>query len=709
MVEFRVEGMDCVNCALGIERHLSKVGISEVTVNFATAKVRARIHTEQQLDHVISEVRKLGYRPVDATTPQTKPGLFQTTTEQKLLVATIFTAPLVAHMFFSYHLLHNPYLQLLLCLPVYLLGSLHFGRSAIASLRARLPNMDALIFIGVNAAFFYSLVGTALGLGDQYLFYETAATITTFVLLGNVLEQRAVKRTTSAVEELALLQPTTAKQIVIENGIERVQTIDSATIGQGDLLVAHLGDRIAADGVVVSGSAAVDESMISGESVPVDKEEGSQVVGGTIIASGSLRYSASAVGDATVLAGIIRLVEETRTHKPQIQRLGDIVSGWFVPTVIVIALGTFIVSLVVGVGIQNSLLRAIAVLVISCPCAMGLATPTAVMVGIGRAARKGILMKGGGTIERLAKIQTVAFDKTGTLTTGNFSITSIHPAKGVSEETVRSIVHGLERHSSHPIALSLVRAFSDTPPTTMEEVVETRGSDIRGRDSSGNIYRLGTPTNPGLPSNGPTRSLHLLKNGELFAELDIDDEIREEATETIQRLKRMGLETALVSGDRRARCEAVAAALGIDRVYSEQRPEQKLQVIGQLGRERALAYVGDGINDAPALEAASVGISLSTATQAAIQSSQVVLLHGDLLLVPCALSLATRTYSTIKQNLFWAFFYNVAAIPAAAMGLLSPMVAALTMAFSDVIVIGNSLLLKRKSIVDEQITRRSSE
>ncbi len=601
------------------------------------------------------------------------------------------------------------------------IGISHFGVSAWKSLRSGFPNMDVLISMGSVSAFIYSLAGVILYYNTDtvynYLFFETGATIITLVLLGNVIEHRSVRQTTTAIHELSKLQVTKAKRIMrphpqplskaegssLDGGAEHIVEVNIADIKIGDLLQVNTGDKVPVDGKIVKGYCAVNEAMITGESFPVNKNVGDAVTGGTFVESGSVNVVAEKVGGETTLSKIIELVKNAQNSRPEIQKLGDKISAVFVPVVVGISVVTFIISFfLVHLSAQHSLMSAVAVLVISCPCAMGLATPTAVMVGIGRSAKNGILIKGGSTLEQLATIKTIVFDKTGTLTTGNFRLKKID-AFDVSEEDAKAILFSMEQHSSHPIARSLVKELNNAVHASIKwkTIEEDKGIGINATDEQGNLYTVGSYQVVKHFYKDNTHSIYLLKNNKLIATVDLEDEIKTGAKSIMDQLKRMGIKPVMLSGDKKYICDAVAAQVGIGEVYSEQLPKQKLEVIERLSKEATTAMVGDGINDAPALAKATVGISLSNATQVAIQSSQVILLHGnDLNYLLKAINVSRHTLRTIKQNLFWAFFYNVVAIPVAAFGLLSPMIGAFSMAFSDVVVIGNSLRLKTKRIFD---------
>jgi Cu+-exporting ATPase len=412
LIELNVTGMHCNNCALSIHKLLEKKGLKNILVNFAGEEVKFSNDDPAELPDIIKGIEGLGYKVVDDPALQVTP--FYDKAENKFLFCAILTVPLLLHMVLPWQFLNNPILQLSLCLPVFLVGCQHFGKSAINSLKGGIPNMDVLIFVGSSAAFIYSLVGTIEGMGEKYQFYETCATIITLVLLGNVLEKRSVTQTTSAVKDLVKIQQVNANRIVDGS----IEVISARDVRPGDMLLVNEGDKIPVDGEVLSGDASVDEAMLTGESMPVEKKKYDQLIGGTIVQQGNIRMLATKVGSNTVLAQIIELMKKAQAAKPPVQKLGDQVAAVFVPVVIFIALITFVLTYFAGhEGMRVSLMNAIAVLVVSCPCAMGLATPTAVMVGLGRAAKNGILIKGGDTIEAVSNAKYVVFDKTGTLTT----------------------------------------------------------------------------------------------------------------------------------------------------------------------------------------------------------------------------------------------------------------------------------------------------
>ena len=692
--ELTVEGMTCVNCAKSVDRLLTKKGMEEVYVNFATKEVRFQNSGAVSIDEVKSDITRLGFEVVDEHLPH--PTFW--TLERKFFFALVFTLPLFAHMFIPWKPLHNHWIQLALCLPVFALGVWHFGRSAWISIRHGFPNMDVLIFMGSTAAFVYSLYGSLAGLGHDFLFYETSAMIITLVLLGNLLEKRAVARTTTAITELTKLQVQKARKIVGTNIVE----VDVKYLKTGDILQVNEGDKIPADGEIINGTVSIDESMLTGESEPILKENGAIVVGASLVNSGNMQMRVTATGRNTILAQIIELVKSAQADKPDIQRLADKISAIFVPVVLAIAALTFVLSyFVFNINFQNAMLRSIAVMVISCPCAMGLATPTAVMVGVGRLARNGILIKGGQTLEIFSTIKNIVFDKTGTLTTGNFKVKNIQCYHDYSENEVKNIAFQLERHSSHPIARSLVSEFSNIVSNNdflLENIKEEKAVGVKGNDKKGNIFEIGSYRIVQHLTDDDSHHIYLRKNDQIIATIDIQDELKSNTAETINYLKSQGINPVILSGDKQLKTAEIAKKIGINEFYAEHLPEQKLEVISRLSAEAPTAMVGDGINDAPALAKATLGVSLGNASPVAIQSSEIILLNDRLDYLQKAVAISQHTLLTIKQNLFWAFAYNVVAIPVAALGYLNPMWGAIFMAFSDVVVIGNSLRLRGKRI-----------
>ncbi|RFS19015.1 cadmium-translocating P-type ATPase [Chitinophaga silvatica] len=696
-INCKVEGMHCTNCALSVSKYLEKKGMQEVNVSFATEEVSFIAPENADSTEILAGINQLGFRVVlpEDTTVKNVP--FYTTLGFKFVFCAIFTLPLLLHMWVNWSWLHNPWVQLTLTLPVYITGMLHFGKSAYRSLANRLANMDVLVSLGASAAFIYSLIGTLVFKQTDYLFFETTAAIITLVFLGNLLEEKSVKQTTSAITELAKMQITTAKLINTDHGHEHISEVDNRTLKSGDCVLVNTGDQIPMDGTIYWGNGHVNESMISGESAPVAKSINDKVIGGTLLEEGSIKMFVTATGKDTVLSYIIELVKQAQADKPPMQKLADKISSIFVPLVLSISLVTFLGWYFIGqIPFSSAMMRSIAVLVISCPCAMGLATPAAVMVGLGRAAKKGILIKGGHTLEMFKNIKQVVFDKTGTLTTGKLQLNAYH-FSGMTEEEFKQIVYSLEKYSSHPIAKSIVKAWK-SPALTLQQIREHKGLGMKAQDKDGNQWQLGSFKLANQVTTDDSHNLYLLKNNELVGWIDFTDEIRPEAATVIQQLLQVGIKPILLSGDTSRKCSELAGKLGIREVYAEQTPDQKLEQIARLMEIAPTVMVGDGINDAPALAKATIGVSLSDATQVAMQSANVLLLNNNLGALPLALGLGKHTYLTIKQNLFWAFIYNVVAIPVAALGLLNPIIGAGVMGLSDLILAVNSVRLRYKNV-----------
>jgi Cu+-exporting ATPase len=561
--------------------------------------------------------------------------------------------------------------------------------------------MDVLITAGIVSGFAASLLSMALGLGHDYLYFEAVSSIVTFVLIGNLIEERAVQRTTSSIESLSRLQISDARRVVMTDSGEKIQLVSSSELSIGDVIQINTGDKVPTDSVVESGAATVDESMLTGESVPVPREQGSKIVGGSVLASGSLRARVSAVGDDTILASIVKMVRDAHQRRPDIQRIGDRVSAVFVPAVLVVATLFIVISLTVfDVPVHQAIVRALAMVVVACPCAMGLATPTAIIVALGRAANSGVLVKGGDTLERLAYVTHIAFDKTGTLTTGDIGFGELHTYGEFGRIDAIRILLALEQHSSHPIARALVEKMGveASPLPGLGTPLEVKGIGLQATGPDGVVYQCGGNQLAKQLGSKAVEDLMLFRNGALIASVAYADQLRSDAKEVIDTLHRMGIDTSLVSGDTAARCQPIADELGIRHVLSEQLPEQKLEALRSLQSRDAVAYVGDGINDAPTLAEAAVGISLSSASDVAMHSAQVLLTSGALRSIATAVTLSRLTVRTIKQNLFWAFAYNILMLPLAGMGFLSPLAAALMMSLSDVVIVGNSLRLRYRKL-----------
>lgn len=702
-IQWKVDGMTCANCALTINKYLDKQGMKNVRVNPLDAEVTFDMVEAAPVGELIKGIEGLGYQVTEGSqvTAAPKKGFLHSQT-QKLLFCLPFTLVLMLHMFESWihiHWLMNPWIQLTLCIPVYLVGMSFFGKSALISLKNKMPNMNVLVALGSSAAFFYSLTGTLMGRGEEFLFYETAATIITLVFFGNYLEDRSMQSTQRALKALMKSQKVMANMIAFdENHQEVIFPIENTQLKVGDLILIRSGEQVPIDAKILWGDAHVNESLLTGESIPIHRQAKDKIIGGSVLESGSVKAQVTATGNDTVLSGILQLVKQAQGEKPPIQHLADKISAVFVPLVIGIAVVTFVLNFFVTDTFTDALMRSIAVMVIACPCAMGLATPAAIAVGMGRAARSGILFRNATSLENFRTITQVVFDKTGTLTTGGFKM-SAFDTMGMPEEDWKRIIYSLEKYSNHPIAQCISSTFRMKSEIRWENIEEVKGLGMKGTDKEGNTYWAGSYKLVEDKALEGGHNVYVLKNGKLIGWIDVQDEIRSESKEVVSYLKSKQIKTILLSGDRKEKCDLIAASLGIDEVIAEKTPEEKLTIISQLNAATPTAMVGDGINDAPALAKATIGISLSEASQLAIQSAQVVLMNSGIKNLPLALGLGKHTYTTIRQNLFWAFFYNIIAIPIAAFGFLTPTFGALVMGMSDVVLAINSVRLFFKKVI----------
>ncbi len=703
-IHWRVEGMDCTNCALTVRRYLEKEGAQSVKVNFVDGAVSFTLDDNSNAAHLKEGIDRLGYKvtgDIDPVNPQETPGM--NAYLKYTLWCLPFTLFLLLHMFhraLGWHWLMNPWLQLGLCIPVYFIGMQYFGRSAWKSLRNGIPNMNVLIAVGASAAFVYSLIGTLLQLGEDYLFYETTATIITLVFFGNYLESASIQSTQRALNKLAVSHKVMANMVAFdEHHQEIIFPVESGDLRSGDIILIKDGEQVPADCRIFWGNAHVDESIITGESLPLQKQSKDTLIGGSLLVNGTVKAYVTAAAKDSALANIVNLVKQAQGEKPPVQQLADRISAVFVPLVLGIAALTFLINYFALGEFTPALMRSIAVLVIACPCALGLATPAAVAVGLGRAARSGILFRNARSLELFKNIQQVVFDKTGTLTTGELAIDKWHITDGTAGEELKRVVYSLEKYSNHPIAKVILKNWKTKDGIQWQQVEEIKGLGIRGTEKSGHEYMIGSYKIARHLTADHSHTIYVVRNGALVAWVDIRDDIRPEAQSVIAYLRSSGIDTILLSGDTVDKCRILAEELGISRVMAEQTPEQKLGVIESLAKAAPTAMVGDGINDAPALAKATVGISMSDASQIAVQTADVVLMNNGLKQLPLALGLGKHTFQTIRQNLFWAFSYNIVAIPLAAFGLLNPMLAALAMGFSDVVLAINSGRLYVKKVM----------
>jgi Cu+-exporting ATPase len=715
-VKLKVAGMDCANCALSINKYLTKQGLQNVKVNYVNGDVSFDATTQIDKATITAGIDRLGYTVVKETVAHEHgkgKTVFFKNHFQRFLFCLFFAMPLFVSHLFHIHFLMNPWVQLALTIPVYIVGMLFFGKSALKSTLAGVPNMNVLVALGATAAFGYNLYGMLIGKAHDpiaigFMFFETTATTLTLVFLGNYLEEHTIATTQESLKGLAITKKTMANMIAFDDKHqENIFEVESTALRVGDLILIRNGEHVPMDCKILWGEANVNEAIVTGESAPLHKQMKDALIGGSILESGTVKAQVTAVGEDTVLAHILKMVTEAQTEKPPVQQMADKISAVFVPVVLIIAVLTVLGNyFFANIGFSESLLRAVAVLVIACPCAMGLATPAAIAVGLGRAAKNGILFKNAKSLEVFKDIKQVVFDKTGTLTTGKFLIADLGCM--MEKDEFKRIVFSLEKYSNHPIGKAIANEWRTKNEIRWAKIEEVKGVGMKAIDKEGNEFMAVAP--PKSSPKGKTldpnstdsfHNVHVYKNGQEIGWIDVADEIRPEAKAMIAALKAKSVKTILLSGDRKEKCEVVANQLGIDEVIAEQTPQQKLAQIAAFNAQQPTAMVGDGINDGPALAKATVGISLSDASHVAVQSAQVVLMNNGLKYLPLALGLGKHTYITIKENLFWAFAYNIVAIPVAAFGFLGiygPTYGALIMGLSDVVLGINSIRLKWKKV-----------
>ena len=719
-VKLNIIGMTCAACSTRIEKSLNKVdGVTNASVNLATEKANVEyVPGNTNVEKLIAAVKKAGY---DAKVIGEADGDYERSAREKayktqvtkFTTGAILAIPFLIQMISDFTMEYGnggffhmaPWIQFLLATPVQFFVGGHYYRDAYNSVRGGSANMAVLVVLGTSAAYFYSLVVTILGTG-QFLYFEAAVIVMTLIVLGKLLETRAKGQTSEAIKKLMGLQAKTAR--IIRNGEEI--DIPLEDVVSDDVVFVRAGEKIPVDGILIEGSSSVDESMLTGESMPVGKKVGDTVIGATVNKHGSFKFKATKVGKDTALSQIIKLVEEAQGSKAPIQHLADRISGVFVPIVILIALATFAITYFVT-GFTPALISTIAVLVIACPCALGLATPTAVMVGTGKGAENGLLIKGAEHLQNSQRVTTIVLDKTGTITKGEPDVTDIVAYGNYSEDELLQIAASAEKGSEHPLGEAIVNGakekglqlqdgknFNAIPGHGIQIEINNQfvliGNKKLMKKNDVNIDQA-LETMEKLEGEGKTAMLMAVE-GSLAAIIAVADTVKETSAEAIKLMKQLGIEVIMITGDNRLTAEAIAKQVGVDRVLAEVLPEEKSAEVEKLKQEgKVVAMVGDGINDAPALAAADVGIAIGTGTDVAIEAADITLMRGDLMGIVDTIRLSKSTMRKIRQNLFWAFAYNIILIPVAAIGLLNPILAGGAMAFSSVSVVGNTLFLRK--------------
>ncbi len=725
-VDLAVEGMTCSACVTRIEKKLKKIpGVTEANVNLANERATVTYQANVDPEQLIKGIEDLGYKASEVKEDVKQETAAQEVRRDKvvekkkrtLIFSAILTAPFGVYMFGMMGLvpeypawLYNPWFQMLLATPVQFIGGKDFYVGAYKNLKNKSANMDVLVVLGTSAAYFYSVVATILG--EHHVYFEASAIIITLILLGKTMEYIARGKTSEAIKKLLGMQAKTAR--VIREGLEKDIPIEEVIVG--DVVVVRPGEKVPVDGEIIEGTSSIDESMLTGESLPVEKKAGDTVIGATINKHGTFKFKATRVGKDTALAQIVKVVEEAQGSKAPIQRLADVISGYFAFVVMGISILSFLVwyFIVTPGEITPALISFVSILVIACPCALGLATPTSLMVGTGKGAENGVLFKSGEYLENTQKLSTIVLDKTGTITKGKPDVTDIISLNSDGEENILRIAAIAEKNSEHPLGECIIEAakekgmeipdpqhFNAIPGSGVEATIENKHVLIGTRKLM-NKHNIDVSSLEDqaqkLEFEGKT-AMFMAVDKSPAAIIAVADTVKEHSREAIKQLQELGLEVVMLTGDNQRTANAIGKQVGVNRIIAEVLPEGKAAEIKKLQEQgKIVAMVGDGINDAPALATADIGMAMGTGSDIAIETGDVTLMRGDLRAIVTAIKLSKATMKNIKQNLFWAFIYNIVGIPIAAAGLLTPWIAGAAMAFSSLSVVSNALRLKRVKI-----------
>ena len=697
-ITIKIGGMHCVRCSASLEKALNNEEGIKASVSYASEKASVEYDSSiVSYKQICKIIKKVGFYVIEENKKDNE--------FRKTLVLFVLSAVLTIPFFIMMILmlansdsklsefLHNGVFQIVITTPIQFVVGYKFYKGAYNSLKGKSPNMDLLVALGTSIAYFYSLYNLIRGINEYY--FESSAFIITLVYLGKLLEMKSKNKTNEALSSLMKLRPN--RVTVIKDSRQVEIDIDDLVID--DIFIVRAGENVASDGVIINGSASIDESMVTGESLPKYKSVNDEVIGGTVSTDGVIEVRVTKVGEDSTLSKIVKLVEDAESSKAKVQKLADKVSSIFVPSIVVIALASFIVNYLISKDVSLSISRAVAVLVIACPCSLGLATPMALIVGMGKAARKGVLIKNADTLESMCKIKTIVLDKTGTITSGQLEVGEVVVKEEVKYDEFSKLVSKIESNSKHVVAKAIANYFGDNN-IKISKIKEIAGKGIEafyeGKTVKVGSYNwLGKYSDNTLPINKNKLNVLVVMDNVLIGIISLQDSVKQSSLSAISKLKENDIELVLASGDSKAVCESIGTSLGINKVYSEVMPSDKHRIINEYKSNGLVAMVGDGINDAPALASSDVGIAMGNGLDIAIESCDIVIMNNDLNSINTAYVISKATMRKIKQNLFWAFFYNCIGIPLAFIGLLSPVIAGLCMSLSSVSVVMNSLLLNK--------------